>query len=94
MHMRWKGRHKVRLPFAGSVYDFVGGIYGNGGDDNDGTTSSLSFLKLPSLDDGIHRDEIPKSKLWLHSMQGLLIFDFTMDPSQDLLVLLTLAPPL
>lgn len=93
-HMRWKGRHKLRLPFTGSVYDFVSGIYGNGGDDNDGTTASLSFLKLPSLDDEIPQDHVPKSKLWLHLMPDLLIFDFTMDPSQDLLVLLALAPPL
>lgn len=93
-HMRWKGRHNLRLPFTGSVYDFVGGIYGNGGDDNDGTTASLSFLKLPSLDDEIPQDKVPKSKLWFHLMPDLLIFDFTMDPSQDLLVLLALAPPL
>ncbi|KAK2461260.1 hypothetical protein APHAL10511_006787 [Amanita phalloides] len=93
MHMRWKERHKLRLPFSGSVYDFVGGIYGNGGDDNDGTTASISFLKLPAANHGIHQDQIPMRHLWSHSTPDLLIFDFTMDPSQDLLVLLTLAPP-
>ncbi|KIL61055.1 hypothetical protein M378DRAFT_187637 [Amanita muscaria Koide BX008] len=90
---RWKARHKMNLPFTGSVYDFVSGIYGNGGDDTDGTTTSISFLKLPSAQDQTTGGHIPEPKLWNHSMSNLLIFDFTMDPSQDLLVLLALAPP-
>ena len=90
--MRWKGRHKLKLPFTGSVYDFTGGIYGNGGDESDGMTASISFLKLPSADEEIYHDQVPKSRLWTHVMSDILIFDFTMDPSQDLLVLLALAP--
>lgn len=83
----------MRLPFTGSVYDFVSGIYGNGGEDIDGTTKSISFVKLPSADEPFSDDQLPESRLWTHSMSDLLIFDFTMDPSQDLLVLLVLAPP-
>ena len=83
----------MNLPFTGSVYDFVSGIYGNGGDDTDGTTTSISFLKLPSAEDQTTGGDVPEPKLWSHSMSNLLIFDFTMDPSQDLLVLLALAPP-
>ncbi|KAF8627363.1 hypothetical protein AX15_004428 [Amanita polypyramis BW_CC] len=92
-HMRWKGRYKLKLPFAGSVYDFSGGIYGNGGDETDGTTASISFLKLPSVGEESHYDQAPKPRLWTHVMSDMLIFDFTMDPSQDLLVLLALASP-
>lgn len=86
-YLDWKKKDTLRLPPTGSVYEFVGGLYGNGREDESRVTASISFLELPSTDD-------PGQNLqtWTHSMGDIIIVDFTMDPSQDLLVLVALAP--
>ena len=88
--MEWKQRHTLKLPPTGSVYEFVGGLYGNGREDDSRVTASISFLELPSSDTPM---DPPNLKTWTHAMGDVNIIDFTMDPSQDLLVLVALAPP-
>lgn len=107
---------RLNLPPTGSVYEFVGGIYGNGREDDNRVTASISFLELPTISgDGIGKVKEAKEKFqenprtaqkerceeskrgmklrtWTHSMGDVAIIDFTMDPSQDLLVLVALAP--
>lgn len=80
------------MPPTGSVYEFVGGFYGNGREDDHRVTASISFLQLPSRDTiSPIMDAPPDLKTWSHSMSDVIIIDFTMDPSQDLLVLVAVA---
>ncbi|KAF5378835.1 hypothetical protein D9615_006966 [Tricholomella constricta] len=88
--LTWNGRYNLKLPPTGSVYEFVGGLYGNGREDDRRVTASISFLELPS-GDPVYRES--GLKIWTHSMSDVTIIDFTMDPSQDLLVLIALATP-
>ncbi|KAF8155720.1 hypothetical protein B0H34DRAFT_783484 [Crassisporium funariophilum] len=92
-YMDWKKRHTLRLPPTGSVYEFVGGLYGNGREDDSRVTASISFLELPSVDAFFLNEPHEELKMWTHAMGDVTIIDFTMDPSQDLLVLVALAPP-
>jgi len=85
-YLDWKKQGTIDLPPTGSVYEFVGGLYGNGREDDSRVTASISFLELPTTDFP-HR----KSQTWTHMMGETTIVDFTMDPSQDLLVLVALA---
>jgi hypothetical protein len=48
-------------------------------------TISITLYDLPSSESGKQED-------WTHSMDGMDIVNFMMDPSQDLLVLVALAP--
>ncbi|KAF5369003.1 hypothetical protein D9758_002862 [Tetrapyrgos nigripes] len=87
---RWRSmqpatRHKLRLAHSGAIYEFTGGIYGNGKENDRRSTISITLYDLPSLESGEQDD-------WTHSMDGMDIVDFTMDPCQDLLVLVALAP--
>ncbi|KAF9450622.1 hypothetical protein P691DRAFT_454949 [Macrolepiota fuliginosa MF-IS2] len=99
--LAWKGRHTLQLPPTGSVYEFVGGIYGNGREDENRVTASISFLELPSSDFVPPTSTTPEDeprpekqlRTWTHAMGDVAIIDFTMDPSQNLLVLVALAPP-
>jgi hypothetical protein len=86
--LRWKARHTLKLPPTGSVYEFVGGIYGNGREDDNRITASISFLELPTSSS----DPSRPLRTWTHPMGDVTIIDFTMDPSQDLLVLVAVAP--
>jgi hypothetical protein len=72
------------------VYEFVGGFYGNGREDERRVTASIAFFELPLPEHVPANDS--KLKTWSHPMNGPII-DFTMDPPQDLLVLVALAPP-
>jgi hypothetical protein len=114
--LKWRGRKQLNLPPTGSVYEFVGGIYGNGREDDNRVTASISFLELPTFSgagasereaaqDSVQENSSvarvesdPESKgrqklrTWTHAMGDVAIIDFTMDPSQDLLVLVALAP--
>ncbi|KAF9479790.1 hypothetical protein BDN70DRAFT_906131 [Pholiota conissans] len=92
-HLNWTKRHKLDLPPTGSVYEFVGGLYGNGREDDSRVTASISFLELPSTDATFLGEPQKELNTWTHSMGDVNIIDFTMDPSQDLLVLVALAPP-
>lgn len=89
--LSWSAQHNLKLPPTGSVYEFVGGLYGNGKEDDSRATASISFLELPSTDTVLLEDGLPKLKTWTHPMSDVTIIDFTMDPSQDLLVLVALA---
>jgi hypothetical protein len=72
------------------VYEFVGGYYANGREDENKITSGITFFELPSTEPT--NSDAPL-KTWTHAMGGVKIVDFTMDPAQDLLVLVALAPP-
>jgi len=93
----YKHRQLLNLPKTGSLYEFVGGVYGNG---REGMTTSISFLELPSTGVPVPKPEDieklrkhPQQLLtWTHTMPDLSIIDFTMDPMQDLLVLVAVAP--
>ncbi|KDR79991.1 hypothetical protein GALMADRAFT_62654 [Galerina marginata CBS 339.88] len=91
-YMDWKKKDTLRLPPTGSVYEFVGGLYGNGREDDRRVTASISFLELPSTDASFLGKPEPELQMWTHAMGDITIVDFTMDPSQDLLVLVALAP--
>jgi hypothetical protein len=90
------------LPPTGSVYEFVGGFYGNGREDDRRVAPSISFFQLPSAcdededveEEGDEEGESEKfhEMKWTHTMLDLAIIDFTMDPVQDLLVLVAAAP--
>ncbi|KAJ7869197.1 hypothetical protein B0H14DRAFT_3440898 [Mycena olivaceomarginata] len=83
----WSSLQKLTLPPTGTVYEFTGGYYANGRDDDNKITSGISFFELPST------ESTGPLKSWTHGMGGIKIVDFTMDPPQDLLVLVALAPP-
>lgn len=92
----WRTRCTVNLPPTGSLYEFVGGVYANGREGDSRVTGSISFLELPSL--GIPSSGKPEAMItglrsWAHIMPEHNIIDFTMDPVQDLLVLIVVAPP-
>lgn len=128
-YLRWGSTHRLVLPPTGSIYEFVGGVYGNGREDAARVTSSISFIQLPSSsehhinagqrsilrqqrdhrpaiaapdnmeeddeNEGMDDDGLPSLadlKTWTHIIGDVRIVDFTMDPAQDLLVLVTLAP--
>jgi len=91
-YLKFKQRKVLNLPQTGAVYEFVGGLYGNGKEDETWATILISFLELPSFDTflGNSQDDL---KVWTHAMDGASTIDFTMDPAQGLLVLVALAPP-
>ncbi|THU80925.1 hypothetical protein K435DRAFT_972563 [Dendrothele bispora CBS 962.96] len=78
-------RHRLQLAHSGAVYEFSGGVYGNGKENDQRSTISITLYDLPILESGIQNHQT-------FSLEGLDTVDFTMDPSQDLLVLVTLAP--
>lgn len=84
--LAWRDQQALTLPPTGSVYEFIGGIYANGKEDERKVTSSISFFELPSSAD-------EPIKAWRHSMGDISVVDFTMDPAQDLIALVALAPP-
>jgi hypothetical protein len=73
------------LPTTGSIYEFIGGFYGNAM----AASTMISFVELPDVtaDPGS-----VSRRTWFHNMPGISFVDFTMDPSQDLLVLLANSP--
>ncbi|KAF7344487.1 F-box domain-containing protein [Mycena sanguinolenta] len=87
----WAPLHKLPLPPTGTVYEFTGGFYANGLEDESKITSGISFFELPSSEPP--GPDAPPLRTWTHAMGGIKIVDFTMDPAQDLLVLVALAPP-
>lgn len=91
-YLEFKQRRLLKLPPTGSVYEFAGGLYGNGREDETRVTASISFLELPSLDAALLGCPQNELKVWTHTMDDVSTIDFTMDPAQDLLVLVGLAP--
>jgi hypothetical protein len=92
-YLKFKQRRILKLPPTGSVYEFIGGLYGNGREDETRATASISFLELPSLDAALLGNPQNELNVWTHAIYGVSAIDFTMDPAQDLLVLVGLAPP-
>ncbi|KAK0431497.1 hypothetical protein EV421DRAFT_1927589, partial [Armillaria borealis] len=85
----WKRHYRLHLPSLAHIYEFVGGIYGNrreGGKSE--PILAISFFELPSsgCDPGV------EYRMWTHAFGNICILDFTIDPSQDLLVLVTRVP--
>ncbi|KAK7451230.1 hypothetical protein VKT23_012568 [Stygiomarasmius scandens] len=78
-------RHPLRLIHSGGIYEFAGGVYGNGKETGGRSKFSITLYDLPALGSG-QQDRLT------HSLEGLDIVDFTIDPSQDLLILVVLAP--
>ncbi|KAF9014740.1 hypothetical protein BDZ89DRAFT_1076385 [Hymenopellis radicata] len=90
--LKWHARHRLGLPRVASIYEFVGGIYGNGRDhDRQDPIPGISFFQLPYA--GPDNDSSTKYEMWTHPFHDLNILDFTIDPAQDLLVLVTHCPP-
>ncbi|KAJ7223724.1 hypothetical protein B0H12DRAFT_289310 [Mycena haematopus] len=87
----WPALQKLALPPTGTVYEFAGGYYANGLEDENKITSGISFFELPCTEPT--SSDAPPLQTWTHAMGGIKIVDFTMDPPQDLLVLVALAPP-
>ncbi|KAI0322866.1 hypothetical protein OF83DRAFT_267940 [Amylostereum chailletii] len=89
--LRWKSVHSLPIPSAGAIYEFVGGIYCNalGHGDDRRASSSISFYQLPST----LPDQDNRILSWTLSVFQMDVIDFSIDPSQDLLVLVASAPP-
>ncbi|KAJ7222398.1 hypothetical protein GGX14DRAFT_352853 [Mycena pura] len=85
----WGALKALTLPPTGTVYEFVGGYYANGWEDENKVTSGISFFELPSTEPTTSNAPL---KTWTHPLGSIKIADFTMDPAQDLLVLVALAP--
>ncbi|KAG7441684.1 uncharacterized protein BT62DRAFT_470265 [Guyanagaster necrorhizus] len=85
----WKRYYQLDLPSVASIYEFVGGIYRNGREHGKREAiPAISFFELPfsGCDPG------EDYRMWTHAFENIGILDFTIDPSQDLLVLVTRAP--
>jgi len=82
-NFEWRHRHTLTLPTTGSIYEFIGGFYGNA------MAPTISFIELPSA---TADSADTTGRAWIHNMPDVSFVDFTMDPSQDLLVLLANAP--
>ncbi|KAL1662243.1 hypothetical protein GGF50DRAFT_59390 [Schizophyllum commune] len=89
--LRWSARHRITLPPTGPIYEFIGGIYGNGQEDENRVTSTISFFELPTQVKGRTMPAHPR--VWTHPMGTLSIVDFTLDPTHDLLALVASASP-
>lgn len=83
-HFNWHTRHALKISTHGSIYEFIGGFYGNC------IAPSISLVELPSTSPDSELDT--PGRTWVHTVPDITIVDFTMDPSQDLLVLLANAP--
>jgi hypothetical protein len=81
-HFKWRHKHTLSLPTTGSIYEFIGGFYGNAM----AASTRISFVELPNA------TADAAGRTWIHNMPDISFVDFTMDPSRDLLVLLANAP--
>ena len=88
--LRWEKIHTLPIPRGGPIYEFVGGIYCNalGVVDERRASSAISFYQLPST----AADQGDRVRSWTLSVSGMDVIDFSIDPSQDLLVLVAVAP--
>jgi hypothetical protein len=84
-NLSYRDKHKISLLPTGCVYEFVGDVYANGRETDRLSTGSISFYSLPS-------SASDSERRWTHHTENLNIVDFTMDPAQDLLVLVATAP--
>ncbi|KAF9078827.1 hypothetical protein BDP27DRAFT_1412765 [Rhodocollybia butyracea] len=75
-------RHKINLANPGRIYEFASGVYGTAKEINN-HTASITFYDLPSIESGQQRS-------LTHSFTDLNVVDFTIDPAQDLIVLVSL----
>ncbi|KAL7415839.1 hypothetical protein BDY24DRAFT_247621 [Mrakia frigida] len=83
--MTWKKRQAVVSSDQGTLYDLLGGVLALG---LQAPCTTLEFSRLPTTR-GTSTD-VPTAQF----TPGFTIKDFTMDPSQDLLVLIeTISPP-
>ncbi|KAG6831848.1 hypothetical protein H0H87_003647 [Tephrocybe sp. NHM501043] len=86
--LNWRGKHSLTFPPSGTIYDFVGGVYAMGQENEvRQLTTSISFMELPST------ANMPEPRSWTCCLPDIIVVDFTMDPSQNLLVLVALAGP-
>lgn len=83
-HFKWRNKHALDLPARGNIYEYIGGFYGNFQE------PLISLIELPSANAVSSPDTSTRS--WVHDLRGLSVVDFTMDPSQDILILLAHAP--
>ncbi|GAW05157.1 hypothetical protein LENED_006997 [Lentinula edodes] len=77
-----KSQHKFKLNHSGTVYEFTGGFYGIG-KEIDRRTAYITFYDLHSVMSGAQRSIT-------HTFTDVNVIDFTMDPAQDLLVLVSM----
>jgi hypothetical protein len=83
--LRWIGKDTINCTPA-LLYDFAGGIYASGVDAREDRrySESVVFYRLPTA-------SVPEPHTWRQDLQ-MIVLDFNIDPSQDLILLLTLAP--
>ncbi|KAH8833962.1 hypothetical protein DL96DRAFT_474950 [Flagelloscypha sp. PMI_526] len=94
-------RHDLHLP-RGNVYDLKSSLYAHGIESDNGTTSSVTFYDLPhapyargsqnNTTTEHVTDTPPRLRSWTHPITDLTLRDFTVDPSQDLLVFVAVTP--
>ncbi|KAJ3736717.1 hypothetical protein DFJ43DRAFT_988801 [Lentinula guzmanii] len=77
-----KSRHQLKLAHSGTIYEFAGGVYGVG-KEIERRTAFITFYDLPSVASGVQRSI-------KHTFSETNVVDFTMDPAQDLLVLVSM----
>ncbi|EPQ52347.1 hypothetical protein GLOTRDRAFT_117721 [Gloeophyllum trabeum ATCC 11539] len=84
-------KYSINMTENGCVYDFAGGIYANGHGSHPPVSGPLKFHRLPTATD----DPFSPLKTWTHMQlidEGGQFLDFCMDPTQDLLVMVSSAP--
>ncbi|KAF9788641.1 hypothetical protein BJ322DRAFT_1002665 [Thelephora terrestris] len=88
----WTAMHKVECPHTAYMYDFVNGIYaiGQNAANDRRFSENVTFYRLPPY--STLQASVEEGESWTYAF-GMTILDFTMDPEQDLLVLMALAPP-
>lgn len=80
-NLQFRIREKMPRPIS-RLYELIGGVAAFGGINHGLTIRGLRFIELPSAVRGT------LSRQWQHPDLGLNIRDFTIDPVQDLLVII------
>ena len=85
------------MPNAGAIYEFVGGVYCNAraGPDERRVNGEIRFYQLPDAfgepTSGNGRGSVGDVKHWKVDVSDMVVLDFTVDPGQDLAVLVAIA---
>ncbi|KAL0569018.1 hypothetical protein V5O48_012953 [Marasmius crinis-equi] len=82
-----RARYRSQFIHTGALYEFQSGIFGQSKEDDQNRTTNIVFFDLVKMEAGDPRMH------WIHSVAEMMVIDFTMDPSQDLFLLISLAPP-
>ncbi|VDC02701.1 unnamed protein product [Peniophora sp. CBMAI 1063] len=94
--LKWRDTTSVPMPDAGAIYEFVGGVYCNAraGPDERRVNGEIRFYQLPDAFGGNpsgNGSGVGNVGKWKVDVSNMVVLDFTVDPGQDLAVLVTIA---